>query len=89
MVARLIALRSRALSNLACVRVTCFLGAGSVLARQLTLILDVAGITCPIVPGIMPINTYGGFNRMTGFCKTKVPQAMREGLDAVTPNSKP
>lgn len=31
------------------------------------------GITCPIVPGIMPINNYKGFIRMTGFCKTKVP----------------
>lgn len=30
------------------------------------------GITCPIVPGIMPINNYKGFLRMTGFCKTKV-----------------
>lgn len=30
------------------------------------------GITCPIVPGIMPINNYKGFIRMTGFCKTKV-----------------
>lgn len=30
------------------------------------------GITCPIVPGIMPINNYKGFVRMTGFCKTKV-----------------
>jgi methylenetetrahydrofolate reductase (NADPH) len=30
------------------------------------------GINCPIVPGIMPINNYKGFLRMTGFCKTKV-----------------
>lgn len=30
------------------------------------------GITIPIVPGIMPINNYKGFIRMTGFCKTKV-----------------
>lgn len=30
------------------------------------------GITCPIIPGIMPINTYKAFLRMTGFCKTKV-----------------
>lgn len=30
------------------------------------------GITCPIVPGIMPINNYKGFLRMSGFCKTKV-----------------
>ncbi|KAL6344154.1 hypothetical protein AAG906_031868 [Vitis piasezkii] len=30
------------------------------------------GITCPIVPGIMPINNSKGFLGMTGFCKTKV-----------------
>lgn len=30
------------------------------------------GITCPILPGVMPIMTYGGFKRMTGFCKTQV-----------------
>ncbi|KAG5186668.1 methylenetetrahydrofolate reductase [Tribonema minus] len=31
------------------------------------------GITQPIVPGIMPINAYGGFQRMTSFCRTRVP----------------
>ncbi|MCD7447271.1 Methylenetetrahydrofolate reductase 1 [Datura stramonium] len=31
------------------------------------------GITCPIVPGIMPINNYKGFLRMTGFCKLQIP----------------
>jgi len=41
------------------------------------------GINVPIIPGIMPINTYGGFDRMVGFCKTKVPKQMREGMDAV------
>jgi methylenetetrahydrofolate reductase (NADPH) len=30
------------------------------------------GIKCPIVPGIMPIQNYKGFLRMTGLCKTKV-----------------
>ncbi|KAF9188086.1 hypothetical protein BGZ51_000882 [Haplosporangium sp. Z 767] len=28
------------------------------------------GITVPILPGIMPIQSYGGFNRMTSLCKT-------------------
>jgi len=32
-----------------------------------------AGIKCPIMPGIMPIMTYGGFRRMTTLCKTRVP----------------
>merc|ERR1719327_1078621 len=36
------------------------------------------GITVPIVPGIMPLNAYGGFKRMTGFCKTRIPPAMAQ-----------
>lgn len=36
-----------------------------------------AGITCPIVPGIMPIQSYVGFNRMTTLCKTFVPQEIK------------
>lgn len=30
----------------------------------------------------MPIMTYGGFKRMTGFCKTKVPADMAEVVEA-------
>lgn len=33
--------------------------------------------------GIMPIMTYGGFNRMTNFCKTAVPEAIRTKLDSI------
>jgi methylenetetrahydrofolate reductase (NADPH) len=40
------------------------------------------GIRCPIIPGIMPIQDYAGFKRMTGFCKTAVPQSI---LDAMEP----
>jgi len=29
-----------------------------------------AGIVVPIVPGILPVQTYAGFKRMTGFCQT-------------------
>jgi hypothetical protein len=32
--------------------------------------------------GIMPIMTYGGFKRMTGFCKVKVPQDIHDVLEA-------
>lgn len=32
------------------------------------------GITVPIVPGIMVIQAFGGFKRMTAFCKSRVPQ---------------
>ncbi|KAF9591806.1 hypothetical protein IFM89_007361 [Coptis chinensis] len=41
------------------------------------------GITCPIVPGIMPINNYKGFLRMTGFCKTRVPPEIMAALDSI------
>ncbi|GMI38469.1 hypothetical protein TeGR_g14016 [Tetraparma gracilis] len=34
------------------------------------------GIKVPIVPGIMCINNFGGFFRMTGFCKTRVPPTL-------------
>ncbi|KAG2433005.1 hypothetical protein HXX76_008732 [Chlamydomonas incerta] len=44
------------------------------------------GITCPILPGIMPIMTYGGFKRMTGFCKTKVPAEISDALEAIKDN---
>ncbi|GLT92836.1 hypothetical protein SLE2022_106510 [Rubroshorea leprosula] len=41
------------------------------------------GITCPIVPGIMPINNYKGFLRMTGFCKTKIPVEITAALEPI------
>lgn len=44
------------------------------------------GINVPIIPGIMPINTYAGFFRMTGFCKTKVPQHIKDSLEAIKDN---
>ncbi|OEL32931.1 Methylenetetrahydrofolate reductase 1 [Dichanthelium oligosanthes] len=44
------------------------------------------GITCPIVPGIMPINNYKGFLRMTGFCKTKIPAEITTALDPIKDN---
>ena len=51
----------------------------------LTFVRDVraAGITVPILPGIMVIMAYGGFNRMTGFCKTRVPTWLREKMDSM------
>ena len=36
--------------------------------------------------GIMPIMTYGGFKRMTGFCKTYVPQDVLDTLESVKDN---
>jgi Methylenetetrahydrofolate reductase len=37
-------------------------------------------------PGIMPIMTYGGFKRMTGFCKTRIPADILEALEAIKDN---
>ncbi|GAB4858979.1 hypothetical protein Ancab_010451 [Ancistrocladus abbreviatus] len=44
------------------------------------------GINCPIVPGIMPINNYKGFLRMTGFCKTKIPAEITAALEPIKDN---
>ncbi|CAA0839299.1 Methylenetetrahydrofolate reductase 2 [Striga hermonthica] len=44
------------------------------------------GITCPIVPGIMPINNYKGFLRMIGFCKTKIPPEIMAALEPIKDN---
>lgn len=42
-----------------------------------------AGIAVPILPGIMVIQAYGGFRRMTTFCKSRVPKEVWAQLDAV------
>jgi methylenetetrahydrofolate reductase (NADPH) len=34
----------------------------------------------------MPIMTYGGFKRMTTFCKTDVPPAVNDALEAIKDN---
>lgn len=44
------------------------------------------GIKCPIIPGIMPIQNYGGFVRMTSFCKTLVPDAIAKALEPIKDN---
>ena len=42
-----------------------------------------AGINCPIIPGIMLVTKYGGFKRMCGFCKTRVPPSVAERIEAL------
>eukprot|EP00889_Picochlorum_renovo_P004290 jgi/Picre1/31320/NNA_006673.t1 len=42
-----------------------------------------AGINVPILPGIMPIMNYGGFKRMTSFCKTYVPEHITNVLETI------
>ncbi|KNA25663.1 hypothetical protein SOVF_004500 isoform B [Spinacia oleracea] len=44
------------------------------------------GITCPIVPGIYPIIDYKGFLRMTGLCKTKIPEEISDALERIKDN---
>ena len=36
--------------------------------------------------GVMPIMTYGGFKRMTGFCKTHVPKDIEDALESIKDN---
>jgi methylenetetrahydrofolate reductase (NADPH) len=36
-----------------------------------------AGITAPILPGLLPPLNYGGFQRMTSLCKTFVPDSVK------------
>merc|ERR1719498_2055526 len=39
-----------------------------------------------VFPGIMPIQSYPGFRRMTGLCKTFVPKAIDQALELVKDN---
>ena len=36
--------------------------------------------------GIMPIMTYGGFKRMTSFCKTAIPADISDTLESIKDN---
>ncbi len=41
------------------------------------------GINCPIIPGLMCINAYAGFKRMTKFCKTRVPKYLEDKMESI------
>lgn len=41
------------------------------------------GIKVPILPGILPIQNYGGFKRMTSFCKTSIPEDVAKALEPI------
>jgi len=41
------------------------------------------GITCPVIPGLMCINAYGGFRKMSKFCKTRVPKDLDEKMESI------
>ncbi|KAJ3175092.1 hypothetical protein HDU87_006489 [Geranomyces variabilis] len=46
------------------------------------------GITVPILPGLMPIQNFGGFKRMTSLCKTYVPQEIYNALEPIKEDDK-
>ncbi|KAF8939507.1 hypothetical protein BGZ47_008146 [Haplosporangium gracile] len=41
------------------------------------------GITCPIIPGIMPIQSYNGFRRITNLAKIRVPAVVAAALEPI------
>ncbi|KAJ3128498.1 hypothetical protein HK100_009145 [Physocladia obscura] len=47
-----------------------------------------AGVNIPILPGIMPIQMYGGFKGMTSLSKTIVPPEINAALEPIKDNDK-
>jgi methylenetetrahydrofolate reductase (NADPH) len=41
------------------------------------------GINVPVMPGIMLIQSFGGFKRMTAMCKSRVPTELMDAIDAI------
>lgn len=41
------------------------------------------GIQCPIIPGIMCIQNYDGFQRIIKFCKSRVPVSVQQKLETL------
>ena len=41
------------------------------------------GIDVPIIPGIMPIQTYSSFQRLVKLCKARVPDFVMESLEPI------
>lgn len=41
------------------------------------------GITCPIVPGVMPIQSYRTLTRMASYCHVKIPESLQKDLDPI------
>ena len=44
------------------------------------------GISCPIIPGIMPIQSYSSFRRMTDYCQVSVPDFIWQKLEPLKDN---
>jgi methylenetetrahydrofolate reductase (NADPH) len=55
--------------------------------RAQTLLYDVflthSGINVPVIPGIMPIQTYSSFLRLTKLCGTRVPPSLVSALEPI------
>eukprot|EP00465_Bigelowiella_longifila_P006643 CAMPEP_0185262898 /NCGR_PEP_ID=MMETSP1359-20130426/10920_1 /TAXON_ID=552665 /ORGANISM="Bigelowiella longifila, Strain CCMP242" /LENGTH=447 /DNA_ID=CAMNT_0027849965 /DNA_START=27 /DNA_END=1370 /DNA_ORIENTATION=+ len=45
-----------------------------------------AGITVPILPGVMPISSYNAFKRMIAFTKASVPKHVHDALEPIKNN---
>jgi 5,10-methylenetetrahydrofolate reductase len=43
----------------------------------------VLGITVPVIPGIMPIQAYASFLRVTKLCGTHIPDRMHADLESI------
>ncbi|KAG9091222.1 hypothetical protein FS749_016709 [Ceratobasidium sp. UAMH 11750] len=41
------------------------------------------GITVPVIPGVMPLQTFAMFTRMTALCNATVPEHIQTALDAI------
>lgn len=41
------------------------------------------GITVPVIPGIMPIQTYASFLRVTKLCGTHIPDRIHADLESI------
>jgi 5,10-methylenetetrahydrofolate reductase len=52
--------------------------------RSLIIILIPVGIDVPIIPGIMPIQTYSSFCRLTKLCGTRVPLSLSSALKPIS-----
>ncbi|CAN0087244.1 unnamed protein product [Ascophyllum nodosum] len=46
------------------------------------------GIKVPIVPGLMCINAWGGFKKMSGFCRTRVPAELMSKMELIKDDAK-
>lgn len=47
------------------------------------------GIDVPIIPGIMPIQNYASFRRLTNLCKCPVPEEVLNELDVIKVSTVP